>query len=73
MKHKARSPPKLAKGRLPLILACLPITCKHTGGQGCVSIYLPFTVWGLAGINQTARIKKLSVKLRKKRGKNIWN
>lgn len=38
-KHKARSPPKLATGRLPLILACLPITCKHTGGQGCVSIY----------------------------------
>lgn len=30
-KQKARSPPKLAKGRLPLILACLPITCKHTG------------------------------------------
>ncbi len=38
-KHKARSPPKLATGRLPLIQACLPITCKHTGGQGCVSIY----------------------------------
>jgi len=31
MKHKARSPPKLATGRLPLILACLLITCKHTG------------------------------------------
>ena len=65
-KQKARSPPKLATGRLSLILACLPITCKHTGGQGCVSIYLPFTVWGLAGINPTARIKELSINLRKK-------
>ncbi len=39
MKQKVRSPPKLATGRLSVILACLPITCKHTGGQGCVSIY----------------------------------
>ena len=56
MKEKSRSPPKLSNGRFPLILACLPITCKNTDSQGGVSIYLPFTIWGLAGISLTARI-----------------
>ena len=37
-KEKSRSPPKLSNGRLPLILACLPTTCKNTDSQGCVSI-----------------------------------
>lgn len=45
-KHKARSPPKLATGRLPLILACLPITCKHTG-RSRVREHLPalYRLW----------------------------
>ena len=33
-KEKSRSPPKLSNGRLPLILACLPTTCKNTDSQG---------------------------------------
>ncbi len=33
-KEKSRSPPKLSAGRLPLILACLPCTGKHTDSQG---------------------------------------
>lgn len=37
-KEKSRSPPKRSNGRLPLILACLPTTCKNTDSQGCVSI-----------------------------------
>ena len=37
-KEKSRSPPKLSNGRLLLILACLPTTCKNTDSQGCVSI-----------------------------------
>ena len=60
-KHKARSPPKLATGRLPLILACLPITCKHTGGQGCVSIYPALYRLGAFWYTITARKKKLSI------------
>ena len=32
-KEKSRSPPKLSNGRLPLILACLPTTCKNTDSQ----------------------------------------
>ena len=59
-KEKSRSPPKLSNGRLPLILACLPTTCKNTDSQGCVSI--DFTLY---------TIKKL-IKNRKKRGKTIW-
>ena len=35
-KEKSRSPPKLSNGRLLLILACLPTTCKNTDSQGCV-------------------------------------
>ena len=65
MKHKARSPPKLAKGRLPLILACLPITCKNTDSQGGVSIYLPFTIWGIAGTFLNARTHT-SIKLKER-------
>ena len=42
-KGKSRSPPKLSNGRLPLILACLLLTCKNTDSQGCVSIY--FTLY----------------------------
>ena len=37
-KEKSRSPPKRSNGRLLLILACLPTTCKNTDSQGCVSI-----------------------------------
>ena len=45
-KEKSRSPPKLSNGRLPLILACLPTTCKNTDSQGCVSIYFtPYYLW----------------------------
>ena len=44
-KEKSRSPPKLSNGRLPLILACLPTTCKNTDSQGCVSI--DFTLYYL--------------------------
>ena len=44
-KEKSRSPPKLSNGRLSLILACLPCTCKNTDSQGCVSIY--FTLYYL--------------------------
>ncbi|MBT9753084.1 hypothetical protein GPK80_13690 [Coprococcus comes] len=36
-KEKSRSPPKLSNGRLPLILACLLLTCKNTDSQGCVN------------------------------------
>ena len=42
MKEKSRSPPKLSNGRLLLILACLPTTCKNTDSQGCVSIDFTF-------------------------------
>ena len=45
MKEKSRSPPKRSNGRFPLILACLPTTCKNTDSQGCVSIY--FTLYYL--------------------------
>lgn len=56
-KGKSRSPPKLSNGRLPLILACLPTTCKNTDSQGCEALILPFTIWGIAGTSQTARIR----------------
>ena len=56
-KGKSRSPPKLSIGRLPLILACLPCTCKNTDSQGCEALILPFTIWGIAGTSQTARIR----------------
>ena len=39
-KGKSRSPPKLSNGRLPLILACLPTTCKNTDSQGCAIFML---------------------------------
>ena len=65
MKEKSRSPPKLSNGRLPLILACLLLTCKNTDSQGCVSIYLPFTIWGLAGTFLNARIHT-SIKLKER-------
>ena len=45
VKEKSRSPPKLSNGRLLLILACLPTTCKNTDSQGCVSI--DFTLYYL--------------------------
>ena len=38
-KGKSRSPPKRSNGRLPLILACLPTTCKNMDSQGCVSMW----------------------------------
>ena len=56
-KGKSRSPPKLSNGRLPLILACLPTTCKNTDSQGCEALILPFTICGIAGTFQTARIR----------------
>ncbi|WP_235919731.1 hypothetical protein [Clostridium porci] len=49
MKEKSRSPPKLSNGRLLLILACLPTTCKNTDSQGCEAYILPFTICGIAG------------------------
>ncbi|HFL8192978.1 MULTISPECIES: hypothetical protein [Clostridia] len=57
MKEKSRSPPKLSNGRLPLILACLPTTCKNTDSQGCEAFILPFTICGIAGISKNARIR----------------
>ena len=73
-KEKSRSPPKLSNSRLPLMLACLPTTCKNTDSQGCESIDLPFTIWGIADISLTARIQNNQfIKNRKKRGKTIWN
>ena len=57
MKEKSRSPPKLSNGRLPLILACLPTTCKNTDSQGCEALILPFTICGIAGISKNARIR----------------
>ena len=74
MKEKSRSPPKLSNGRLPLILACLPITCKNTDSQGCEAFILPFTICGIAGTSQTARTRNHNqfIKNRKKRGKTIW-
>lgn len=56
-KEKSRSPPKLSNGRLPLILACLPTTCKNTDSQGCEALILPFTIWGIAGTSRTDRIR----------------
>ena len=57
MKEKSRSPPKRSNGRLLLILACLPTTCKNTDSQGCEAYILPFTIWGIAGTSRTARIR----------------
>ena len=64
-KEKSRSPPKLSNGRLPLILACLPITCKNTDSQGCVSI--DFTLYYLGDCwyfpnrqNKKSQLKNLS-------------
>ena len=73
-KEKSRSPPKLSNGRLPLILACLPTTCKNTDSQGCVSIDFTFTIGGIAGTSRIARIRNHNqfIKNRKKRGKTIW-
>ena len=45
-KGKSRSPPKLLNGGLPLILACLPTTCKNTDSQGCEALILPFLIQG---------------------------
>ena len=56
-KGKSRSPPKLSNGRFLLILACLPTTCKNTDSQGCEALILPFTICGIAGTFQTARIR----------------
>ncbi len=56
-KEKSRSPPKRSNGRLPLILDCLPTTCKNTDSQGCEALILPFTICGIAGTSQTARIR----------------
>lgn len=56
-KEKSRSPPKLSNGRFPLILACLPTTCKNTDSQGCVSIDFTLYYLGIAGTSQTARIR----------------
>ena len=74
MKEKSRSPPKLSNGRLLLILACLPPTCKNTDSQGCEALILPFTIWGISGTSQIARIRNYNqfIKNRKKRGKTIW-
>ena len=62
-KEKSRSPPKLSNGRLPLILACLPTTCKNTDSQGCVSIDFTLYYLGDCGTSQTARIRNHNQKL----------
>ena len=51
MKEKSRSPPKLSNGRLPLILACLPTTCKNTDSQGCEA-YILQDLYGRVGVVQ---------------------
>ncbi|HFL3664216.1 TPA: hypothetical protein ACG3R2_000027 [Clostridioides difficile] len=56
-KEKSRSPPKLSNGRLSLIQACLPTTCKNADSQGCEAFILPSTICGIAGTSQTARIR----------------
>ena len=73
-KEKSCSPPKLSNGRLLLILACLLTTCKNTDSQGCEALILSFTICGIAGTSQTARIRNHNqfIKNRKKRGKTIW-
>ncbi len=57
MKEKSRSPPKLSNGRLLLILACLPTTCKNTDSQGCVSIDFTLYYLGDCWYFPTARIR----------------
>ena len=54
--------------------ACLLTTCKNTDSQGCEALILPFTICGIAGTSQTARIRNHNqfIKNRKKRGKTIW-
>ena len=56
-KEKSRSPPKRSNGRLPLILACLPTTCKNKDSEGGEALILHFTIWGIAGTSRTARIR----------------
>ena len=74
-KGKSRSPPKLSNGRLPLILACLPTTCKNTDSQGCEALILPFTIWGIAGTSQTARIRNYNqfIKIERNEVKHYGN
>ena len=64
-KEKSRSPPKRSNGRLLLILACLPTTCKNTDSQGCKSI--DFTLYYLGDCwyfpnrqNKKSQLKNLS-------------
>ena len=57
-KEKSRSPPKLSNGRLPLILACPPTTCKNTDSQGCVSIYFTLYYLGTCGYFLNRQNKK---------------
>ena len=75
MKEKSRSPPKLSNGRLLLILACLPCTCKNTDSQGCEALILPFTIWGIAGTSQTARIRNYNqfIKIERNEVKHYGN
>ena len=75
-KEKITLSAEAVKGRLPLILACLLLTCKNTDSQGCVSI--DFTLYYLGDCwyfpnrqNKKSQLKKL-IKYRKKRGKTIW-
>ena len=74
MKEKSRSPPKLSNGRLPLILACLPTTCKNTDSQGCVSIdFTLYYLWDCWYFPNRQNKKSQSIyQNRKKRGKTIW-
>ncbi len=75
MKEKSRSPPKLSNGRFLLILACLPPTCKNTDSQGCEALILPFTIWGIAGTSQTARIRNYNqfIKIERNEVKHYGN
>ena len=75
-KGKSRSPPKRSNGRLPLILACLPTTCKNMDSQGCVSIDFTFYyLWDCWYLPNRQNKKLQSINLlnhRKKQGKTLW-
>ena len=66
MKEKSRSPPKLSNGRLPLILACLLLACKHADSQGCVSIsFTLYYLWDCWYFLNCQNKKSLSTNLSK--------
>lgn len=62
---KSRSPSELSEGRPPLIMACLPLSGRHTDSQGCASIYFtlycPCECW----YHENRQNKQLSIIKRK--------